>query len=230
MTAKVLGISGSPIRNSNTDRAVRFILEHTGLDHEFVKLSQHDLQPCMACLGCKENNQCVVKDDGPTLAEKFRTARAFVLGGFTPYSSLDGRSKTFMERMYCLRHQTGLNRGKFGAAVITTACPPGVEGLPPAAETALSQIKFWMMEEGMVDVGSLVILGNVPCIKCGHGDECEMSGVKMLFGEDATVDSVGVNTFEGDAALQESARQLAAKIREAVVDQDTTIPLPTSQN
>ena len=217
MTAQVLGISGSPIPNSNTDRAVKHVLEHTGLSTEFIKLSDLRMEPCRACLGCKENNHCVVQDDGPALAEKFRQARAFVLGAYTPYSSLDARSKTFMERMYCLRHQTGLNRGKIGASVITTACPPDVPGMPPAAQTATSQIAFWMMEEGMVNLGHIVILGNVPCIKCGHGDDCPMSGVKMLHGPDATVASLGVRTFEGDQALMQSAQEVGRKIREAVL-------------
>ena len=210
--APVLGISGSPIRNSNTDRAVRHVLEHTGLSTEFIKLSELTMEPCRACLGCKETNVCVVRDDARPLAEKFRHAKAFVLGAFTPYSSLDARSKMFMERMYCLRHQTGLNRGKLGCAVITTACPPGVEGLPPAADTAAKQIAFWMMEEGMVNLGSIIALGNVPCIKCGHGDECEMSGVKMLHGPDATVKSVGVNVFEQNATLVEAAANLGRQI------------------
>jgi hypothetical protein len=73
-----------------------------------------------------------------------------------------------------------------------------------------------MMEEGMVNLGSLIILGNVPCIRCGHGDDCEMSGIKMLAGPDATVESVGVSTFEADAALVQKAEKLARKIRDAV--------------
>jgi multimeric flavodoxin WrbA len=216
MPARILGISGSPIPDSNTDQAVRQVLDASGLEAEFVKLSTLRMEPCRACLGCKESNVCVVDDDSRPLAEKFRDADAFVLGAFTPYSSLDGRSKTFMERMYCLRHQTGLNAGKVGAAVITTACPPGAEELPPAAKTATSQVAFWMMEEGMTHVGTMVVLGNVPCIRCGHGDDCAMSGIGMLFGEEATVESVGVNRFEDDVTNIESAMALGRAIREAV--------------
>ncbi|MBI4556650.1 MAG: flavodoxin family protein [Candidatus Hydrogenedentes bacterium] len=218
--AQVLGISGSPVTNSNTDRAVKRVLEHTGLETEFFKLSQLKLAPCYACLSCVDTNQCVVKDDGQMLAQKFREAKAFVLGGWTPYSSLDARTKTFMERMYCLRHQNGLNRGKFGVSVITTACTPRVPGLPPAAETATSQIGCWMMEEGITNLGSLVILGNVPCIRCGHGDECEMSGIKMLWGPEATVASVGVRSLEDDPDLLGIAEKLGQEIRQAVLRAD----------
>ena len=222
MSVQVVGISGSPIPDSNTDRAVKRILELTGLTSQFVKLSDLDLSPCRACLGCVKTNQCVVQDDGQALAELFHGASAFVLGGYTPYSSLDARTKAFMERMYCHRHRIGGNAHKFGVAVITTACPPGVQGMPPAAETATSQIGFWMMEEGMTNLGTMVIQGNAPCIRCGYGDDCSFSGIKMVFGPEATVASVGVKTFEQDAALLRAAEELAKKLREAVIGQSAS--------
>ncbi len=70
----------------------------------------------------------------------------------------------------------------------------------------------------MKNLGSMVVHGNVPCIRCGRGDACEMSGVKMVFGPDATVASVGVNTFEEDPSLLQAAKDLGAKIRRAVLD------------
>ncbi len=219
MAVQVLGISGSPIPQSNTDRAVKLILRHTRLPAQFVKLSELEISPCRACLGCVKTGECVVQDDGRRLARQFREARAFVLGAFTPYSSLDARTKTFMERMYCHRHRVGENAGKLGVSVITSACPPDAQGLPPAAQTAASQIGFWMMEEGMTDLGSMVVLGNVPCIRCGFGDECPMSGIKMLHGPEATVASVGVRTLESDEHLLRTAKELGEKIRRAVLRQ-----------
>jgi multimeric flavodoxin WrbA len=216
MTAEIFGISGSPVPNSNTDRAVQMVMEASGLRGEFVKLSTLEMEPCRACIGCVEGNECVVHDDARDLSDRFRGAAAFVLGGYTPYSSLDARTKMFMERMYCLRHQTGLNAGKVGAAVLTTAMPTGMEGLPPAAETAASQVAFWMMEEGMENLGSLIIMGNVPCIRCGHGDDCAMSGVKMLGGPEATVASMGVQDVAKQETLKEEARALGERIGEAV--------------
>lgn len=217
MAAEVIGISGSPVPNSNTDRAIELILKHTHLTTEFVKLSEFDFEPCRACLACVKTNRCAIEDDGQALADKFRAAKGFVLGGYTPYSSLDARTKMFMERMYCLRHKTGLNRGKPGVSVVTSAYPVGAQGLPPAAHTAQSQIGFWMTEEQMVDLGSMVVLGNMPCIRCGFGDDCELSGVRMIGGADATVASVGVKSLESDCSLIEVAMELGARLREAVL-------------
>jgi multimeric flavodoxin WrbA len=218
MDVQVLGVSGSPIPNSNTDRAVKLILEHTGLRTKFVKLSELDMVPCRGCLGCVENNECVVQDDGQQLAADFRQAAAFVLGAFTPYSSLDARTKMFMERMYCFRHQASRSAGKFGASVITTACPPYGTNLPPAVETASAQIRVWMTEEGILDIGSMVVLGNVPCIRCGHGDDCPVSGIQLIHGAEATVASVGVQSLEDDPLAMENAKQLGEDLRRAVLE------------
>jgi len=73
------------------------------------------------------------------------------------------------------------------------------------------------MEEGVQNLGTLVLRGNVPCIRCGFGDTCPASGIKMIHGPDATVESVGVRTFEEDESLQQQARQLAEKLRAAVM-------------
>ncbi len=74
MSIKILGVSGSPIPNSNTDRAVKGVLEFSGIESEFVKLSEIDVKPCQACKRCVNDNICKVDDDFPALANKIREA------------------------------------------------------------------------------------------------------------------------------------------------------------
>ena len=69
MNFQVLGVSGSPVKNSNTDRLIQAILEASGLEHEFVKLSTKKIAPCRACKHCAEDNVCKVNDDFPALAK-----------------------------------------------------------------------------------------------------------------------------------------------------------------
>jgi len=209
---KVLGVSGSPIKNSNTDRALQLALESTGLETEFIKLKDYTIAPCQACLGCVKTNRCVIDDDGIALAEKAREADALIIAGFTPYSSLDARTKAFIERLYPLRHTHGYMAGKPGGAIITCAVPADNDMLPPACDFGVNAIKFYMMEEGMDCVGEVRIMGNVPCIKCGHGDECAMSGITMLHGAEATVASVGVGSFEEQPEAVEAAVELGRNI------------------
>jgi len=213
---KVLGVSGSPIKNSNTDRALKAVLDATECETEFVKLTDYTVAPCLACLGCVETNRCVIKDDGIELAEKAKAADALVIAGFTPYSTIDSRTKAFIERLYPLRHIHGFMAGKPGGAVITSAVPEDSDQLPPACQMGINAIQFYMMEEGMTFVGAVKIAGNVPCVKCVHGDECKMTGITMLYGPNATKDSVGIKAFETQPVAVEAARELGRKLAEAL--------------
>ena len=79
MSIEVLGISGSPIENSNTDRLIQAVLDATELEFEFVKLSRINIRPCLACKQCVPDNICKVKDDFPELAERIKKAKAFLV-------------------------------------------------------------------------------------------------------------------------------------------------------
>ncbi len=56
MNAQILGISGSPVKNSNTDRLIQAVLDASGLNAEFVKLSKMNVRGCVACLRCAGDN------------------------------------------------------------------------------------------------------------------------------------------------------------------------------
>jgi hypothetical protein len=72
------------------------------------------------------------------------------------------------------------------------------------------------MEEGMLFEGSVRVMGNPPCIKCGHGDLCDMSGIKLLFGPNATIKSVGVNIFENQQDAVAAAAALGKRLAQAL--------------
>lgn len=213
---KILGISGSPIPNSNTERAVKAVLSGTGLGYDFYKLSDYTVSPCNACLGCVKTNRCVIKDDGNFFVERVKEADALVIGGFTPYSTLDSRTKAFMERMYPLRHNHGFLKGKPGASVISSCVPENAEGLPPAGMLGANAVQFFMMEEGMNYLGNVNLNGNVPCLICGNGDSCSMTGITMLYGPDATVSTVGIKAFEKQPEAIAAARELGLRIAETL--------------
>ena len=204
---KVLGVSGSPIPDSNTDRAVKAILDATGLETEFIKLSDYKFSGCMACLKCVHTNKCAITDDdGPMLIEKARKASAIVIGGWTSYSSLDSRTKAFIERCFANRHIKGYMKGKPAVSVVTHAAPEGSPELPPAASMGQNAIMYYMVEDGMNYLGGVKVLGNVPCIRCGVGDTCQSSGVSMLYGPTATVANIGVNKFEDQKAMEDAGK------------------------
>ena len=214
MQAQIIGISGSPIKNSNTDRLIQAVLESSGLTSEFVKLSKIKVRPCIACLGCKKDNICKVKDDVPELAEKVRHAGAVVVGGYSPYGVVDGFTKAFLERLFSLRHQNGLNRGKL-AVVVTTGIGRGVPGL----EEASDQINHALTLEGMEVLGQLKVTGNPECMACGQSDICPMSAVPWIFGEGAKVTPDMFCNVEDQTETWEQAKVLGQEIRARIEKQ-----------
>jgi multimeric flavodoxin WrbA len=211
MYPQILGISGSPIKNSNTDRLVQAVLDASGLTTEFVKLSRINVRPCIACLKCKEDNICKVKDDFPELAKKVRHAGALVVGGYCPYGSVDGFTKAFLERLFSLRHQHGLSRGKL-AVVVTTGIGRGAPGVAEANE----QIAHALKMEGMEVLGQLQAVGNPGCMVCGFGESCSMSALPWVFGEDTRVTPekfCQVEDQEVWGQAQELGREIAARLK-----------------
>ncbi len=173
---KILGISGSPIKNSNTDRLVQQILKSSELEYEFIKLSDINVKPCLGCKACVEDNICKVNDDFPKLSQKLRQADAVVVGGYTPYGMIDGFTKAFLERLWSMRHVHSLNEGKYAVSVISGLIPQAIEMAQNSLATEFSM-------EKMNHVASLNINGNVPCLTCGKGDNCKNSAVTLVFGE-----------------------------------------------
>ena len=137
MTIKVLGISGSPVKNSNTDRLVQSVLEATGLESEFVKLSKINVRPCFACKKCVPDNICKVKDGFQELAEKIKTAKALIIGAYTPYGQIDGFTKALLERFWSLRHVNNLLKGKLCATILTGLDPRVLDNINQALATEI---------------------------------------------------------------------------------------------
>ena len=214
MNPQIIGISGSPIKNSNTDRLIQAVLDASGLSSEFVKLSKINVRPCIACLGCKKDNICKVKDDFPELAEKVRHAGAVVVGGYSPYGAADGFTKAFLERLFSLRHQNGLNRGKL-AVVVATGIGRGAPGL----EEASSQIAHALSLEGMTVLGQLKATGNPECMVCGYGQTCPMSALPWIFGEDTEITPEKFSNVEDQTETWEQARVLGQEIARKLGDQ-----------
>ena len=214
MNPQVIGISGSPIKNSNTDRLIQSVLEATGLKTEFVKLSKINIKPCIACLGCKEDNICKVKDDFPALGEKVRAAGAVVVGGYSPYGAVDGFTKAFLERLFSLRHRNGLNRGKPAVAVAT-----GIGRGAPGLEEASGQISHALKLEGMNVLGELKAVGNPECMVCGFGETCPMSALPWIFGEDTRVTPEKFSRVEDQTELRQESQTLGREIARRLSEQ-----------
>lgn len=185
---KVIGISGSPTQDSNTDTLIKEILDATGAETEFFKLSDIKVGGCIACMKCVYTNECVLNDDFKWLSKKVMEADAIVVGSPTFYGAASAFTKAFIERLYSKRHIKLLTGGKLAATVAV-----GV-----AAESMVSEwLGNGLRAGGMDIVGSMTAKGTPCCFVCGIGESCHYP-VWNAYSKELTGMDLGVEkAYEG---------------------------------
>ena len=101
----ILCINGSPKPDSNVRRMIDTIGKGTGMEYTIVDLAQLTIQPCTGCVKCGATNRCVQRDDMAPLYDKIVDAEALVVGGVTYFAHPNAFTRTFLERMFPLRHR-----------------------------------------------------------------------------------------------------------------------------
>ncbi|GAW28038.1 MULTISPECIES: flavodoxin family protein [unclassified Carboxydocella] len=205
--ALILGFSGSPIPNSNLDFVIREILQATGHKTEFIKISHHNIRPCLGCFKCVSTNRCVQDDEMNKFLEKIIEAQGIVIGGFPTFFSLNALTKTFLERWYPLKHRRMLTHGKYGVTVAG-----GFRDAAKVKEYINSFFKWYQMDL----VGDIQISGNAPCLFCGYGEDCLYSNVPLFYGSNRIRPEMFFQAKE-DKDLLEKARSLGRKLGEKVL-------------
>jgi len=74
-------------------------------------------------------------------------------------------------------------------------------------------LEGFFMSQGIDLLGSLELKGNVSCLSCGHGETCPISGVKYIWGPEATITPDKFWQFEEQANLVGTAKELGQKVR-----------------
>lgn len=135
---KVVCISGSPRKNSNTDYLLNILRGMLG--GKFIKLSELKIEPCMSCRTCLKRDECSIDDDmknviTPLLLE----SDAIILGSPVYFNNVSAQMKAFMDRTWCLR---GKLRNKIGGAVVV--------GRRYGIESAVNAINSFFLKHEMI--------------------------------------------------------------------------------
>ncbi|WKY46601.1 flavodoxin family protein [Eubacteriaceae bacterium ES3] len=196
---KIVCISGSPVKNSNTDRMLKGIANETGLEYEFIKLSSYTVKPCLACKACVSTNKCIQEDDFQEISEMIAAADAVIIGSYTPYGMIDAFSKAFFERLWSMRHMNSLNAGKYAITVVTSLNRD-------VAAQVNQEIAMEMVMEGFILLNQLVVNGSVPCLSCGYGEDCKNSFAQMQVGENGAVSTSSCFDVENQKVYEEGTK------------------------
>lgn len=165
----ILCVNGSPKPNSNLRRILDKIGKDTGLDYTIIDLVKLQIRPCIGCAECAKDNRCVQKDDMIPLYDEIVNADALVVGGVTYFAHPNAFTRTFMERMFPLRHRHPQTMGK-PAAAITVG---GDEAEQTAQEIAYHLKSYFNFKM----VGTLFFnSATPPCFICGYGTTCKYGG------------------------------------------------------
>ena len=102
---KVLGIMGSPRRQSNTDILLDKALEgasEAGADVEKVLVSKLKVSPCLEIYACFRDGNCTIKDDMQALYGKLLEADHIVLASPIFFYGVTGQAKAVIDRCQAL--------------------------------------------------------------------------------------------------------------------------------
>lgn len=111
---KILGIVGSPRRQSNTEILLDKALEgarEAGAEVEKVLVSKLKISPCLEIYACRKDGNCAIKDDMQSLYEKLLEADHIVFASPIFFYGVTSQSKAIIDRCQALwarRHVLGM--------------------------------------------------------------------------------------------------------------------------
>lgn len=174
---KVIGFSSGTIgRLGNVDRMVRGIMEKSGHEYEFVKLTDLVFSGCKGCSWlCATPQTCMLKDDLLPYYQKIKQADGVVIGSPVHGGGINGDMAAFLDRFYGFNHVTRSIKNKPFIGVLG-----GYRTTVAAAEQLRRKLaRFQLLD--VVEYQS----STPPCVRCGRHRECSIGGLYRMLGDAA---------------------------------------------
>ncbi len=103
--AYVLGISGSPSRNGNTELLISEFMKGakaSGHETELILLTELKISPCTSCDSCQKNGKCVINDDMQLMHKKLLEADYIAFASPIYFGGVSAQLKSFIDRCQAL--------------------------------------------------------------------------------------------------------------------------------
>ncbi|MEM2940853.1 MAG: flavodoxin family protein [Thermoproteota archaeon] len=147
---KVLGLIGSPRKNSNTDLLVSRILDGASASNHLTEklyLYELNISPCVDCRRCKKGSfQCAINDDMQILYPKLKDADVIIFGTPLYWYGPTGKMKLVVDR---LRPFIASKKLKGKKAILVT---PSEEGPSACGHlVGMFELSFQYLEINLID-------------------------------------------------------------------------------
>lgn len=169
MTAKVIGLVGSPRARGNTEQFMKIALDviksRGGIETKLILLKDKEIKPCTNCRVCRtgEKATCSIEDDFMPIFKKMVEADGVLLGSPVYFGSAYAKLKAFLERAGILsegrnsidepvvkgwpfKKGLGLFRRKVGGAIVLAR--------RTGANFTLAELTLWYLINNFIVVGS----------------------------------------------------------------------------
>jgi multimeric flavodoxin WrbA len=146
---KAVAVVGSPRKNGNTEILTQYALQtiaEEGIDTELIRLAGLDIQPCDACMVCRNGKPCPIKDDLLPVYHQVEEADAIILASPVYFGSATAQLKAFMDRVGYISGPERVFAGKVGG--------PLVVARRAGQNFTFAQIMYWFHILGFYMPGS----------------------------------------------------------------------------
>ena len=206
---KVIGFSSGTIgRLGNVDRMVREILENSGHEYEFVKLTDLVYSGCKGCSWlCAKPQTCMLEDDLLPYYQKIKQADGVVVGSPVHGGEINGDMAAFLDRFYGFNHVTRSIENKPFIGVIC-----GYR----TTEAAAGQLRRKLARVQLLNVVEYQS-STPPCVRCGRHCECSIGGFYRMLGDAAhsvEITPVMFHKWEDDLNTRTAVKIAGAKLRD----------------
>ncbi|MBF0544453.1 MAG: flavodoxin family protein [Candidatus Riflebacteria bacterium] len=170
---KFISFLGSPHKNGNTGTIMKQIIE--GIKSQKAEVTEYHLNSlnvkgCQACMFCRKNRWCSVKDDIKNVFEDITNSDGIVLGSPIYMYGMTGQTKLLLDRFYCFLNDDFSHRLGDGKKTITvfTQGNPNEKAFVPY---------FNSVKDILKNLGFLVEHNIVGCGFMGHEKAIENKGL-----------------------------------------------------
>ena len=189
---QILGVSGSPRKNSNSDAIVLNVLKgarQEGAGTQIIRLRELEFSPCTGCEACHDKDYCpTLNDDMRHVLERVKQCKGLVTCSPTHNFNCSALMKAFIDRLNPIwkysdttpRTYTSMLAGHGRAAVAAAVAGQSTES---GMGYALECTRRPLAELGYEIVQSLPVLGFYEAGAAGRSDEivkkCLEAGRKL---------------------------------------------------